>query len=182
MDPHDDLLAARYALGVADLAEIVAVESRMDADAAFAARVDFYDNRFFALAGHDDAVAPPPAIWDRIARAIDDDERSPRTRTVRGAELAWEPFLPGIERKILFADKAAATSGVLYRIAPGARVIDHCHGIIEECLVLEGEIEVDGITVRAGDMHMAFSGVRHGPLTSPRGAMVYIRGDLQIHL
>ncbi len=180
MDLTDDLMAARYALGVADLDEIVAAEARLDADPAFAARVAFYDNRFFYLADRAAVADVPPGLWDRIEQAIDDDALSPSTRTVRGQALAWEPFLPGIERKILFADKAAASSGVLYRVAPGAQVGSHCHAIIEECLVLEGEIEVDGITIRAGDLHMAFAGERHSALSSPRGAVVYIRGDLQI--
>ncbi len=106
---------------------------------------------------------------------------APNTRTVRAADLAWEPFLPGVERKILFVDKTAMVSGVLYKVAPGASVGNHSHGMIEECLVIEGEIDIDGMTVRAGDVHLAMPGSRHGPLSSRLGALVYIRGDLLIH-
>lgn len=180
MNDNDDDLAARYALGVADLPEIVAAERRMANDPDFAARVAFYDRIFRALESGIAPVEPPAGLWDRIENAIDDDRLVPGTQTVRTADLSWEPFVPGVERKILFVDKAAMTSGVLYKVAPGASVGNHGHDIIEECLVLEGEIDVDGMIIRAGDMHLAFSGVRHGPLSSRTGAVVYIRGDLQI--
>ncbi|ESQ90305.1 hypothetical protein ABAC460_09120 [Asticcacaulis sp. AC460] len=184
MSEHDDIsdsyLAARYALGIASLAEIVSAEARIDADAEFAAEVGRYDLVFSGLEPGVAPIAPPADLWDRIESAIDDQDRSPHTRTIRTAELAWEAFIPGIDRKIVFVDKAAATSGVLYRLAPGASVGNHGHGVIEECLVLEGEIEIDGVPIRAGDMHMAFPEARHGLLSSRHGALVYLRGDLQI--
>ena len=180
MNDTDDDLAARYALGVADLPEIVAVENRLATDPDLAARVAFYDHIFKILDDRVPPVEPPASLWERIDNAIEDDRRAPGTQTIRTSDLSWEPFVPGVERKILFVDKAAMTSGVLYKVAPGASVGNHGHGIIEECLVLEGEIDVDGMTIRAGDMHLAFSGARHGPLSSRTGALVYIRGDLQI--
>ena len=180
MTDSDDLLAMRYALGVADLAEMTAAERRVAGDPGFAARVARYDRLMFGLEGASAGMAPPPDLWDRIAGAIDDLEKSPQTETVRASAMAWEPFAPGLDRKILFVDKAAAISGVLYRVAAGTEVANHSHGIIEECLVLEGDIEIDGIIVRAGDLHIAFPGSRHGPLRSRGGALVYIRGDLQM--
>jgi len=181
MSQVDDFLAARYALGVADLSEIVTAEGRVSHDPAFAARVAFFDDIFSTLDRDMPAVQPPEGMWARIEGAIDDERMAPNTRTVRTADLAWEQYVPGVERKILFVDKEAMSSGVLYRVAAGASVGNHGHGIIEECLVLEGEIDVDGMIVRAGDVHLALPGSRHGPLSSRLGALVYIRGDLQIH-
>lgn len=180
MSEPDDFLAARYALGVADLSELVAAEKRMANDEHFAARVSHYEDIFSILDRHVSPQDPPAGLWERIELAIDDDEKSPNTRNVRTNELTWEPFLPGIERKVLFVDKAAMVSGILYRVAAGASVPNHGHALIEECLVLEGEIEVDGMTIRAGELHMALPGSRHGPLSSRPGALVYIRGDLNI--
>lgn len=179
MNDSDDLLAMRYAFGVADFTEIASVEQRMPGDKALASRVGDYEQIFAGLERPGAGVTPPPSVWDRIDQAIDDLEQSPQTRTMRATSLSWEDFLPGVERKILFADTASAISGVLYRVAPGTVVPSHGHAVIEECLVLEGEIEIDGVTIRAGDLHMAFAGTRHSPLSSPRGALVYIRGDLQ---
>ena len=180
MSDYDDFLAARDALGVADLTEVTTAEIRLESDPAFAAKVSHYDILFYGLEGDIEPVTPPASLWDRIDEAVDHVEISPGTQTVRTEALAWEPFVPGVERKILRADKATATSLVLYKVAAGASVGNHGHCVIEECLVLEGEIEVDGITVRAGDMHLAFPSQRHGPLFSRTGALVYIRGDLQI--
>lgn len=182
MTENDDLLAIRYAFGVSDLAEMTRVEARMLTDHALSAEINRYQILLSDVEAQEPGVTPPASVWDRIEQAIDDIELSPKTQTVRAASLAWEPFLPGVERKILFVDKAAALSGVLYRVAAGTEVGNHSHGVIEECLVLDGEIEIDGITVRTGDLHIAFPGVRHGPLRSQYGATVYIRGDLEIHV
>lgn len=180
-DPHDDdIQAARYALGVADLTEIAAAEARIARDPDFAHRVAVYDAVFFALEPEADGEVLPEDSWDRIASAIADNEKAPNTRTVRVDALAWEPFLAGVERKVVSIDKAEGTQVALYRVAPGASVPSHLHCVTEECLVLDGEIEIDGVVVRSGDVHLAFSGSRHGPLTSRRGALLYVRSDLEM--
>jgi anti-sigma factor ChrR (cupin superfamily) len=180
MSDYDDFLAARYALGVADLSEIVTAESRLEIDPTFGEKVSQFDLLFYGLERDIDPIAPSEGLWDRIEVAIDDLEKSPGTETVRADAIAWEPFLPAVERRILKVDIATATSLVLYKLAPGASVGSHGHCVIEECLVLEGEIEVDGLIVSAGDLHMAFPNERHGPITSRTGALLYIRGDALI--
>ncbi|MFP1133293.1 cupin domain-containing protein [Asticcacaulis sp. W401b] len=181
MAETDDWLAARYALGVADLSEIVAAEALRDSDPAFAAQIARYDSLFSTLSERPEPVRASDALWDRIDRAIDDVERSPDTQTVRPGELGWQPYIPGIDRKLLHLDKAAGMHIVLYKVAPGTSVMEHTHLITEECLVLEGQIEVNGVVVRAGELHLGFPGIRHGPLTSQTGALLYIRGDMTFH-
>ncbi len=184
----DDFLAMQYAYGIADAGQTHLVEARMTADPEFSARVTEYDLLF---AGLESALSsdvtqalprPSPGLWDRIDRAIDDIENAPDTQTVRSAERAWEPFLPGVHRKVLRADRSAGAMIALYRLDPGAHIIAHCHGIAEESLVLEGAFEIDGMVCRAGDMHIAFAGSRHGALTSRTGALLYVRGDLEPRL
>lgn len=181
MAETDDWLAARYALGVADLSEIVIAETRIESDPGFAAQVARYDILFAGLVSKPAPIDASDALWDRIERAIDDVDRSPATQTVRPKELGWEPYIPGIERKLLYVNKAEGMHIVLYKVAPGTEVIEHTHIITEECLVLEGQIEVDGVVVKAGELHLGFPGIRHGPLTSQTGALLYIRGDLSFH-
>lgn len=180
MDQADDILAARYALGVADLHEIVAAESRLTADPAFAARVSLFESVFSSLDRGITPIEPPSGLWDRIAGTIDDVDRSPLTETVRTQDLSWQPYAPGIDRKLIHVDMAGGASVALYRLQPGASVPNHSHFLTEECLVLEGEIEIDGVTVRTGDVHIALPASRHGPLTSRAGAVVYLRGDLEM--
>jgi len=179
-DVPDSYLAARYALGVAGREEIAEAERRLAGDPAFALEVARFDAVFGVLGDGVAEVKPPAGLWDRIEQTLDDEIAAPGTRTVRASNVAWEAFIEGIERKILFVDAGSGISGVLYRLQAGAGVGMHGHGVIEECLVIEGEIEIGGLTIRAGDMHLAFPGVRHGPLFSPYGAVVYIRGDIEM--
>ena len=176
----EDVLAARYALGVASAAEIAIAERRIADDDGFVDRVAWYDALFSELEDDDRQLQPPPALWDRISATIDGIENAPDNRTVRPDGLTWEVFAPGIDRKVLHTDVAAGAQIVLYRVAPGTAFAAHGHLIAEECLVLEGEIEVDGVIARTGDVHIAFAATRHGVLTSRTGALLYIRADLQI--
>ncbi|ESQ79761.1 cupin domain-containing protein [Asticcacaulis sp. YBE204] len=180
MTHNDDFLAMRYALGVATAEEIKTVKARRDVDGAFSQHLAAIEAVFLTIDQTSDAVVPPPDMWARIEDAIDDLAKPPQAHTIRADSLAWEPFLPGVERKIIFTDRSGIASGCLYRVSAGAEVGSHGHGITEECLVLEGELEIDGVVVRAGDMHIAPPGARHGLLRSARGALVYLRGDAHI--
>ena len=176
----EDVLAARYALGVASAAEIAIAERRIADDDGFSDRVAWYDALFSELEGDNGGLVPPRAVWERISATIDGIENAPDTRTVRPGALTWEAFAPGIDRKILHTDVAAGAQIVLYRVAPGTSFAAHGHLIAEECLVLEGEIEVDGVTATTGDVHIAFAATRHGVLTSRTGALLYVRADLHL--
>lgn len=66
---EDDALAAEYVLGVLDLPERVAAETRMKNDTAFAARVAAWETRLEGLnAGYDEVPAPDlmPKIEARL--------------------------------------------------------------------------------------------------------------------
>jgi len=176
----EDVLAARYALGVASSAEISIAERRIADGDGFVDRVAWYDALFSQLEGDDRGLVPPPALWDRISATIDGIENAPDTRTVRPDGMTWEAFAPGIDRKILHVDAVVGAQIVLYRVAPGTSFAAHGHLIAEECLVLEGEIEVDGVIATTGDVHIAFADTRHGVLTSRTGALLYVRADLHL--
>ena len=176
----EDILAARYALGVASAAEIGIAERRIADDDGFVDRVGWYDALFSEMEDSDQQVPPPAAVWDWINSSIDEIERAPETRTVRPARMPWESLAPGIQRKVLHVDRAAGAQIVLYRVAPGTKFAAQGHLIAEECLVLEGEIEVDGVMAQTGDVHIAFAGTRHGVLTSRTGALLYVRADLHM--
>ena len=177
---YEDMLAARYALGVAGAAEITVAEHRLAGENAFADRVARYDALFSELDCGLEEIAPPAGLWDRIEQAVDDFEKSPLTQTVRPTHLSWEPFAAGIQRKLLHTDAESAVQIVLYKVAPGTSFAAHGHLINEECLVLDGEIEVDGVVARSGDLHIALANTRHGVLTSRSGALLYVRADLHM--
>ena len=96
-----------------------------------------------------------------------------RPVTIAGGSAPWKRFAPGIERKVLFRE--AGTFAFLLRLEAGAAIPQHEHAHHEECLVLEGAVEIDGTMVRAGDFHFAPQGVRHLPIRAHVPSVLYLR-------
>jgi anti-sigma-K factor RskA len=71
--PEDELLAAEFALGVLAGAERNAAERRIARDRGFALMVAAWEERLAPWAAEIDEVAAPPAVWDRIAAAVNAD-------------------------------------------------------------------------------------------------------------
>lgn len=169
-----DILAARYALGVADASEMETAEILLDTDPSFAAMVGKYQIVFDDLHDGTSPDAPPPGVWDRIAAAISDNA-DPQPITVSSGTLVWRPIAPNLEFKVLHEDADKGIRMVLYRAGPGAVVDRHRNTVAEECLVLEGEIEINDMVLRAGDVQLIATDTLHGPITSRKGAIIYIR-------
>lgn len=88
------------------------------------------------------------------------------------AQGAWTPLVPGIRYKSLSRSQHA----FLLDIAAGARLPIHRHHEDEECVVLLGEVRMHEMRVSEGDYHLAPVGSRHAPVSSPDGALIYLRG------
>lgn len=114
---------------------------------------------------------PGPGLRERILAASLAGDPAPVV--VRSGEGAWRPVAPGIRAKILFDDGNARTW--LARMEPGAFFPPHDHPGIEECLVLEGSLEADGIRVGAGDYQVSLKGSRHGTVRTTAGCLVLLR-------
>lgn len=95
--------------------------------------------------------------------------------TIHQAEGRWLPILSGIEMKVLRED--ASTRSYLLRMAAGARLPAHGHSHEEECMVLEGDVWLGEVHARAGDYHLARSGLPHGELHSDGGCLLFLRGQ-----
>jgi quercetin dioxygenase-like cupin family protein len=102
----------------------------------------------------------------------------PDTETIRGDKIAWRQAWPGVWVKVLKRDPAADLQVTLMRFAPGGLIPGHPHRQNEECYVLEGEVEVGGHRVGAGDLHIARAGGQHPELVSRAGALVILRSEL----
>jgi quercetin dioxygenase-like cupin family protein len=100
------------------------------------------------------------------------------THTVRAGEGRWRSLAPGIDIKILHLDSQQKTQTSLWRLAPGAVLVEHQHRSDEECLVLEGEVHMGEYYVRAGDYHLAKAGHSHPRLETTNGALLLIRGEM----
>ncbi|MBC8793029.1 MAG: cupin [Tagaea sp. CACIAM 22H2] len=90
---------------------------------------------------------------------------------VAAKDLPWRPSrFPGVETKSLFFDAQTGMATVLTRLAPGAKLPDHEHVLVEQTYVLEGELhDRDGVA-RAGEFVWRPAGSRHEAWT-PTGCM-----------
>lgn len=96
----------------------------------------------------------------------------PKLVTVRASD-GWEELAPKIFAKRVYTDGWAES--YLVRLEPGCHGAPHEHPEDEECVVLEGELMIGDIRLRAGDFHVAHRGSSHGATTTETGALVMLR-------
>ena len=97
-----------------------------------------------------------------------------RHLTIHAGPEDWQPFIDGIAFKLLRQD--AGTLSYLLRFAPGARLPGHRHPQDEECIVMQGELQIGELKVAAGSYHLARAGELHADISAPGGAMIFLRG------
>lgn len=117
------------------------------------------------------------ALRTRLLLRVRADAAGSASTTIRGADDQWRPLLPKVAIKILRRDQD--TASYLLRLEPGARLPAHPHPVDEECVVLEGEVSIGDLTIRAGDFHHSHRDSRHGVLRTAHGATIYLRGSVQ---
>jgi len=98
--------------------------------------------------------------------------------TVRDRQAPWLAHAPGIERRVLW--QCGSESALLYRVQPGVEVPSHGHGHDEECLMVEGDVFVDDILLRAGEYQLAPAGTHHEGVSSDTGGILYAHGDIDL--
>jgi quercetin dioxygenase-like cupin family protein len=86
----------------------------------------------------------------------------------------WRPFGCGVEIKVLH--KREGIMSYLLRMAPGSELPNHRHPHDEECVVLEGSVQMGEVTMGPGGYLMERSGTLHPPLRTVDGAVIYLRG------
>lgn len=87
------------------------------------------------------------------------------------ADVAWQPFRPGIEIARLYGKGDSGPAAALLRYAPGANVPAHHHPGGEHILVLRGSQRDERGTYRAGTLLVHGPGTRHA-VTSDEGCVV----------
>ena len=83
------------------------------------------------------AVLPPPPQW---------------------SEPEWEQVAPGIECKLLAADRGRHRVSMLVRLAPGASYPPHTHAGVEELHLLDGELWINERKLVPGDYNYGAPG------------------------
>jgi anti-sigma factor ChrR (cupin superfamily) len=181
MKPDDDPsdLAALYAAGALPPEEHAEAEARLaQGDFALANELRSFDAVVAALA---DAppVPPDPKAREELLGRVRRQQVPPGLFVCRADEGGWTPTAdPGVVQRVLYFDKANQRVTALFRMAPGARYHAHPHPGVEECLVLEGDLRVGGLVLRAGDYQRAEAGSDHDEQTTEGGCLVLVTATL----
>ncbi|UHD44651.1 anti-sigma factor [Aureimonas altamirensis] len=100
----EDFLAAEYALGTLDDAARRQARHRYETEPAFAAEVDRWNNSLAPLGASTPSVAPPAALWSRIAE---------QTRRPVQVHLAARSTVSAIWRWLAVGGMAAAFASIV---------------------------------------------------------------------
>jgi len=107
-----------------------------------------------------------------MVRVADADDSH---HTVAAESGDWQPFLDGIRIKVLRQDGELLS--YLLQLAPGATLPAHRHPHDEECVVLEGRLQIGTrLELGPGSYHLAHAGALHAPIVTPTGATIFLRG------
>lgn len=129
---------------------------------------------------YDALDADPPSAADarlrqRVLRAIAGEATaSHHTVLPVDAAVPWQPWGPGLQIRVLH--EADGVMSYLVRLAAGASLPPHHHPVDEECVVLEGAVQIGSLRVPAGGYHRGLRGLPHDALRSDEGALVFLRG------
>lgn len=92
------------------------------------------------------------------------------SRFVEVGRLPWQKTrFAGVEVKILLLDRDSGLLTALMRMAPGAKLPDHEHVLVEQTYVLEGSLVCGEGECKAGDFVWRPAGSRHEAWGGPAG-------------
>ncbi|MFZ1910640.1 MAG: cupin domain-containing protein [Burkholderiales bacterium] len=95
------------------------------------------------------------------------------SRFVDVAALPWQKTIyAGVEAKTLLLERATGLLTVLLKMAPGAKLPDHQHVLIEQTWVLEGSLECGEGVCGAGQFVWRPAGSRHEAWAGPEGGLM----------
>jgi len=100
--------------------------------------------------------------------------------TVRDRDTAWPEIIPGVHRRVLWVREGQAA--MLYYARAGSRLPQHTHGHDEDCLMVQGELFLDDLLLRAADYQLAPAGTGHKVTETDTGVVVYAHGDLDLRV
>jgi putative transcriptional regulator len=198
--------ASMYALGALGAAERAALEAHLEGCPACRAEVDALCGVLTRLGSAAPAAVPAEDLRARLFRRVHEaggaaaavqvwkswadgskgskgskGDDAPLTFVPRDA--GWEPTaIAGIEVRRLFVDHGADRVTMLVRMAPGSSYPAHRHGGPEDCYVIEGDLQVGDLAMRAGDYQRAASGSGHVIQSTTGGCLLLISSSLHDEL
>ena len=95
------------------------------------------------------------------------------SRFVEVAQLPWKKTPhAGVEIKPLLIERETGLMTMLVKMAPGAKLPDHEHVLIEQTYVLEGSLVCGEGECKAGDYVWRPAGSRHEAWGGPQGGLM----------
>ncbi|MDB5035127.1 MAG: uncharacterized protein JWQ98_2368 [Chlorobi bacterium] len=175
-----------YALNALSPMEAAAFEARIINGDVDAEELENHMETMLALCEEMASVMPAPrrALKDAVMAAIDPAPAPGALKPgeqvfVMADEGEWQnPGLPGFSMKILYHDDARKRTTVLVRLAPGTAYPAHRHMGLEECMVLEGDLYVDGHSLQAGDYTASMTDKIHIDTHSEHGCLLLLNTPL----
>jgi len=132
-----------------------------------------------ASAGRRTATAPAIQTWKQWAG----NAPAGGLPYVPASLGAWEPTaIAGIAVRKLHVDREHDRATMLIRMDAGTSYPGHRHGGVEECYVLEGDLRVGEILMRAGDYQRVETGSEHPVQATESGCLLFIVSSLRDEL
>jgi quercetin dioxygenase-like cupin family protein len=128
-----------------------------------------------------DTVLSPQAALSVKTRLMQRIAAEPAAATAQSATVvsimrgdAWVNLSKKIQVKVLHDD--GITLSWLLKLLPGGRLPEHDHADgAEECMVLEGQLSINGDVFVCGDYQIAHPGSVHYEVSSQEGALVFLK-------
>ncbi len=94
---------------------------------------------------------------------------------LRAGEMDWQPSgVDGVSIQRLFVDPDSRRMTLLIRMDAGASYPDHDHPSVEECLVLDGDLEIAGTVLGRLDYLRTPRGGAHGEPRTRSGCVLLV--------
>jgi len=175
-DLHE--LAPLYVLGALDAGENIAFEEHLHQGCESCAEEVRSFSGVAAAIGESVPATPPKGLRERLLSKVRATPSVPGILLkqsglliARSDDFVWQPMAPGIFYKTLFEDTSRKYNTALVRMEAGARYPSHSHAEIEELFMLNGDLHVENIVMRAGDYCRGDSGSMHGETFSDTGCL-----------
>ncbi len=119
-------------------------------------------------------VTPSNDLFARIAGRAGLETPLSGIHIARSNAGVWTHFADGIEVKTLWRSRQSGRRAFMLRMQPGAVMPTHDHHGDEESLVLEGDMQINGVEFGPGDFQVAFAGTKHPVITTRGGCLCFI--------
>jgi anti-sigma factor ChrR (cupin superfamily) len=194
MPPHLNLTdevaesAALYALGVLSETECSATEQHLAEGCAICQSEINRCCDLLATWAQETEISAPPSLRQKLLRSIrsqkdDSGKDQPEVllnrsgvKLLRPTRMNWNPGpSPGMWTKMLFNDTENDVSTLLLRMSAGSLYPTHRHRGVEEVYVLEGELQVEGMELVAGDFCVSQPESVHQSAYSKSGCVLMVK-------